>query len=379
LTVLLERRWPSPRLLEFLYWKIIGSYQLMGLREGLRQYGQQRSGGSPTTGGAVWRPAPAPGAPTGPGREPPDVSIVIVNYNTRELTAQCIDSILANRPQASFEIVVVDNASSDGSADWLEARYPHIRLVCSSRNLGVAGGNNLGIRAAQGHYVLLLNSDAFVLPGMIDRVVEFLDTHPEAAGVGGNLINADGTFQAGFVDFPSLWQEFLIVTRLGRLLRPWYPAHGPCPETRQVDWMSTAFMLFRREAIEQVGFVDERYFLYSDETDLQYRLKQAGWQIYYLPDLNTVHLGGRSSTSWRRRPMVYRGKLLFFCKHYGPLRTMALRLMFVAASGLKIPFWLLAYLLPGQRQRARQELASHRAILRLCLSPQEALWSYDPD
>ncbi len=308
----------------------------------------------------------------------PDVSIIIVNYNTRELTAQCIDSILAGRPQASFEIVVVDNASSDGSADWLEARYPHILLVRSSRNLGVAGGNNQGMRASRGRYVLLLNSDALVLPGAIDRAVEFLDTHPKAAGAGGNLLNPDGTFQAGCVDFPSLCQEFLIVTRLGQLLRPWYPAHGPCAEVREADWMSTAFMLFRREAVAQVGFVDERYFLYSDETDLQYRLKQAGWQIYYLPDLNTVHLGGRSSTSWRRRPMVYRGKLLFFCKHYGPLRTMLLRLMFAASSGLKIPFWLVVSVLPGQRQRARQELTSHRAILQMCLAPEKALWSYVP-
>ncbi len=308
----------------------------------------------------------------------PDVSIVIVNYNTRELTAQCIDSILADRPQASFEIVVVDNASSDGSADWLEARYPHILLVRSSRNLGFAGGNNLGISASHGRYILLLNSDALVLPGMIDRAVEFLDANPGVAGVGGNLINPDGTFQAGSVDFPHLLQEFLIITKLGQLLRPWYPAHGPCLEPCRVEWVSGASILLRREAVAHVGFMDERYFMYSDETDLQYRLKQAGWQIYYLPDLNTVHLGGRSSTSWRRRPMVYRGKLLFFCKHYGPLRTMLLRFMFAAASSLKIPFWLVVSVLPGRRQRARQELTSHRAILRLCLSPEKALWSYVP-
>lgn len=300
----------------------------------------------------------------------PDVSIVIVNYNTRQLTAQCMNSIVANEPKANLEIVVVDNASSDQSADWLEARYPHINLVRSSKNLGVAGGNNLGIRAGRGRYVLLLNSDTLVLPGMIDRVVEFLDAHPEVAGVGGNLINPDGTFQAGFVDFPSLSQEFLIVTRLGQLLRPWYPAHGPFPEPREVDWMSTAFMLFRQRAVAQVGFVDERYFMYSDETDLQYRLKQAGWKICYLPDLNTVHLGGRSSTPWRRRSMVYRGKLLFFYKHYGPLPTAILRLLFAIVSALKVPVWLIVSLLPGRRNRARHELASFLAILRMCLQPE---------
>jgi len=303
----------------------------------------------------------------------PDVTIAIVNYNTRQLTAQCLDSILTSQPKVGFEIVVVDNASSDDSADWLEAHYPHLRLVRSSRNLGVAGGNNLGIRASRGRYVLLLNSDTLVLPGTIDRAVKFLDTHPRVAGVGGNLINPDGTFQAGFVDFASLWQELLIVTKLGQLLRPWYPAHGPSPEPREVDWMSTAFMLFRQQAIAQVGFVDERYFMYSDETDLQYRLKQAGWKIYYLPGLNTIHLGGRSSASWKRRSMVYRGKLLFFYKHYGPLQTTILRFMFIAVSALKVPFWLVVCLLPGLRERARHELASHLEILRMCLQPGKAL------
>ena len=131
--------------------------------------------------------------------------------------------------------------------------------------------------------------------------------------------------------------------------------------------MSTAFMLFREEAVGQVGFIDERYFMYSDETDLQYRLKQAGWKIYYLPDLSTIHLGGRSSTPWKRRPMVYRGKLLFFCKHYGLLRTTILRFMFIAASALKVPFWLVLCLLSSREKRARYELASNLEIVRMCL------------
>ena len=299
----------------------------------------------------------------------PDVSIVIVNFNTRDVTAECIDAILAHRPEARYEIVVVDNASSDGSAEWLEARYPDIRLVRSATNLGWAGGNNLGFRAAHGRFVLLLNSDALVRPGAIDRLASFLDAHADVGGVGGNLLNPDGTFQAGPVGFPTLWQEFLIVTRLGQLLRPSYPARGPLPEPQEVDWMSGAFLFLRKKAVAQVGFVDERYFLYSDETDLQYRLKQAGWRIVYLPDVDAIHLGGRSSTPWARRQMVYRGKLLFFRKHRGRWRTAILRLLFAAASGSKLPFWLLVSLLPGRRQRARDELASHAGILRMCFQP----------
>lgn len=296
----------------------------------------------------------------------PDVTIVIVNFNTRELTARCIDSVLASQARASFEIVVVDNASVDGSADYLEMRYPCITLIRSLENRGVAGGNNLGIRAGQGRHVLLLNSDTLLLPGALDRAINFLDTHPCAGGAGGKLLNPDRTFQSCFVDFPSLWQVFLITTKIGQLVRPRYPSYGPCPQVREVDWISSAFMLFRREAIEQVGLVDEAYFLYCDETDLQYRLKQAGWKIYYLPDVETIHLGGGSASSWRRRRLVYRGYLLFFRKHRGALQTMVLRALFAAASGLKLPLWAAASLWPAWREQARRELFSHRDIVHMC-------------
>ncbi|MEM3555027.1 MAG: glycosyltransferase family 2 protein, partial [Candidatus Micrarchaeaceae archaeon] len=263
-----------------------------------------------------------------------------------------------------YEIILVDNASTDGSADRLAQRYPEVHLVRSPRNCGIAGGNNLGIRTSRGRYVLLLNNDTLVLPGTLERAVSYLEKHPEVAGVGGNLLNPDGSFQAGYVDFPSLWQEFLIVSKLGSLWRSYYPSHPPAAEEREVDWMSTAFMAFRRETLEQVGLVDEEYFIYSDETDLQYRLKQAGWKIVYLPDLRTIHFGGKSLNPWRRRHLVYRGKLLFFRKHYGPWRTAALRALFVAAGLLKMLIWAFLWLLPSCRSRARNELSSYARILR---------------
>lgn len=297
------------------------------------------------------------------------LSIVLVNYNQRDYTAQCLDSIHQIAPALDYEIILVDNASHDGSADELEARYPEVRLVRSPENRGIAGGNNLGIRAARGTYILLLNNDTLVHPGTLERAIAYLDDHPDVAGVGGNLLNADGSFQSGYVDFHTLGQEALIATKLGQLFRPYYPSHPPCDQVREVDWMSTAFMAFRRDALEQVGLVDEEYFIYSDETDLQYRLHQAGWKIVYLPDLQTIHFGGRSLNPWRRRHLVYRGKLLFFHKHYAPWRTLVLRLLYVAVSGAKLPIWALAWLVPPWRQRARNELDSNLKILRMSLSP----------
>ncbi len=300
---------------------------------------------------------------------PIDLSIVIVHYSGRKYTAQCLDSIRQVAPALAYEVILVDNASPEKDADWFEEHYPEVRLIRSPENRGIAGGNNLGIHASHGRYVLFLNNDTIVLPGMLERTVTFLEEHPDVAGVGGNLLNPDGSFQAGYVDFPSLWQELLIVSKLGSLFRPCYPSHPPAAEERDVDWMSTAFMAFRRQALEQVGLVDEEYFIYSDETDLQYRLKQAGRKIVYLPDLQTIHFGGKSLTPWRRRHLVYRGKLLFFQKHYGRWRTLLLRLLFAGVSGAKLLLWGLVWLLPPLRRRAGQELWSNGQILRLSCTP----------
>lgn len=297
----------------------------------------------------------------------PDISIVIVNYNTPHYTAQCLDSIAHHPPQASCEIVLVDNASSDGSADWLEEHYPQVKLIRNPKNGGIAGGNNLGIRASSSKYILLLNNDTFVLPGTIDQAIEFLETHPRAAGVGGNLLNDDGSFQSGYADFHTLGQIFLILTKLGQLFQPYYPSYPRGETIREVDWMSTAFMAFRKEALDAVGLADEAYFIYSDETDLQYRLKRQGWQIYYLPTLETIHFGGKSLTPWQRRRLVYRGYMLFFHRHFGVLQVCVLRMMLAAICLPKLPFWWFASLISKYQERAVQELDSNRAILRMCL------------
>jgi GT2 family glycosyltransferase len=298
----------------------------------------------------------------------PILSIVLVNFNQRDFTAQCLDSLRAAAPALDYEIILVDNASSDGSPEWLAERYPEARVIRSPRNGGIAGGNNLGIRASRGRYVLLLNNDTLVQPGSPEQAVSYLEAHPDVAGVGGNLLNADGSFQSGYLDFHSLRGVFLIVTKLGRLLRPYYPSHPPAGAVREVDWMSTAFMAFRHEALEQVGLMDEQFFIYSDETDLQYRLRQAGWKIVYLPALQTIHFGGGSLTPWRRRHLFYRGTLIFFRKHLGLWRTLALRLLLVSSSAVKALFWGAAWLSPRHRDRAECELGSNVRILALSLA-----------
>lgn len=298
----------------------------------------------------------------------PELSVVIVNYNTKEYTAQCIESLYQAPPEVAFEIVLVDNASTDDSVPWLEQRFPQVKLVRSARNGGIAGGNNLGIRNSAGSLILLLNNDTLVLPGSIDRCIEFLRAHPEAAGVGGELLNPDHTFQSGYSGFPTLWEQFLVVTRIGMLFRPYFPSRPPGRLPCPVDWMSTAFMLFRCQPLEQVDLVDEDFFIYCDETDLQYRLRQAGWQLYYLPEVKTIHFGGKSLNPWRRRKMVYRGYLLFFRKHYPRWKETLLRLLYLLVSCLKVPYWAGNLLLPSRRPLARHELQSNLEIIRISFS-----------
>ncbi|MBN2145983.1 MAG: glycosyltransferase family 2 protein [Anaerolineales bacterium] len=299
-----------------------------------------------------------------------DLSIGIVTYNGKALLAQCLESIAKASIAATYEIIVVDNASSDDTCAWLREVHPEVRLVENRENRGIAVGNNQCLQAAHGRYVLLLNNDTIVLPGALDRLVVFADAHAEAGAVGGKLINADGSFQASFYDFPNLWLEFLHATRLWALFDRHYPSRGENGEAEEVDWICSASLLVRRAAAEQVGGVDETYVMYSDETDLQFRMRQKGWKVYYLPEVETIHLGGQSASHWQRRKMIYRGKLLFFQKHYGPARTMAVRVVFALASALKVVLWGLAWLAPGLRERARNELGSNREILLLSLGVQ---------
>ena len=298
-----------------------------------------------------------------------DLSIVIVNFNTKDYTLQCIDSIHKDPPSVNYEIILIDNASSDGSAEFLERKYPGLSIIRSEKNVGIAGGNNLGIKAASGKFILLLNNDTIVIPRSIDRTVEFLEAIPEAGGVGGNLINADASFQSGYYNFPTLGRLFLITTKIGQLLHDYYPSNARADSIIEVDWMSTAFMTFRREALFGIGLVDEQYFIYSDESDLQLRMRKAGWKIYYLPDLETIHFGGRSLNPWKRRRLVYRGYLLFFTRHRGVFQTVLVRLMFTIICLLKLPFWMVNYMVPERRNLAGEEVRSNWSIIRMCLKP----------
>ena len=304
------------------------------------------------------------------GNQAPSVpvcSIVLVGWNNKAYLEPCLDSLYRADMHNSFDVVVVDNGSTDGSQEMLRARFPEVRIIQNQSNVGLARACNQGIEATNAPFILLLNNDTIVNREALDGMIDYMADRPDAGAVGGKLLNEDGSVQAEYSNFSSLSEEFLIATRIGELLWPGYPSHHPSRQVTTVGWLSSACLLLRRTALDNIGLLDESYFIYGDEADLQYRLVRNGWKVYYLPDATTLHFGGRSMDRWKRRRMVYRGKMLFYRKNYGALQEYLLRTMFGLLTMAKLGAWSLAWPVPRMQDRAVRELRSNLDVLRLCL------------
>ena len=203
---------------------------------------------------------------------PATTAVVLVCWNNRAYLEPCLDSLYGAGLRHPFEVVVVDNGSTDGSQEMLRQRFPHVQLVQNDSNVGLGRASNQGIDATTAPFVLLLNNDTIVNRAALDAMVDYMAATPDAGAVGGKLLNEDGSVQAEYSNFSTLREEFLIATRIGERLWPGYPSHHPSDEIRAVDWLSSACLLVRRSALAQVGLLDESYFIYGDEADLQYRL-----------------------------------------------------------------------------------------------------------
>lgn len=296
----------------------------------------------------------------------PDLSIVLVCWNNKNYLEPCLHSLYEGKLHSQFDVVIVDNGSTDGSQAMLRERFPAVQLIQNDYNVGLGKASNQGIEATCGRHVLLLNNDTLVNGPSFDAMVAFLDENPQVGAVGGKIFNADGTVQSCYNNFSTLLEEFLIATRLGELIAEGYPAIVKDDQVRSVGWISSACLMVRRTALDEIGLLDEAYFIYGDEADLQYRLKQAGWLVYYLPSATIIHFGGRSMNRWSRRKMVYRGKMLFYKKHYGPLRTAALRALLGGLSLSKLFWWRIAGAWPRWREQAHKEMRSNIDVVKLC-------------
>jgi N-acetylglucosaminyl-diphospho-decaprenol L-rhamnosyltransferase len=257
------------------------------------------------------------------------LSLIVLSWNTADLLADCLRSIPAGAAGLNYQVVVVDNASTDGSADMVARDFPDVQLIRSSENLGFARGNNLGIRAANPDtpYILLLNSDTLIKPGTLTALVHFMDTHPDAGAVSPRLLRPDGTPQPyAFGGDPTpmyLLRRAMKQLLLHRYLHDWAMDH-----LQSVDWVSGACLLVRRVAIEQVGLLDENMFMYFEDNDWCLRIRKAGWRVYYNPQVEIIHLGGQSlKKNPRARSAYYNSLVYFYTKHYGRFSQWLLRLM----------------------------------------------------
>ncbi len=250
------------------------------------------------------------------------LSIIIVNWNTRELLAQCLASIYANPPQGSFEVIVVDNGSTDDSLGMVCTAFPQAHIIRNGKNVGFARANNVGIEHSQGEYILLLNSDTLVLPGSLDALLSAAE-RPMVGVVGPKLLNPDGSFQASGNDFPTLLSEVLLLTGLARwIYGPSFPSYSAqtSSSSRGCDWIGGACLLARRAAVEQVGRLDTTYFMYVEEVDWCYRFRRAGWQVGYCAEAEIIHYGGASAsrTTQTQLQRLYASKAHFLARRYGP-------------------------------------------------------------
>jgi GT2 family glycosyltransferase len=255
-----------------------------------------------------------------------DLSVLIVSYNTRELTLACLSSLYAKTAGLRFEVIVVDNASEDGSADAIAERFPRVTLLRLSQNIGFARANNLAARHAIGDRLLLLNSDTVILDDALTRMVAFARAHPDAGIVGGRTLYGDGSLNAtSCFGQPTVWSAVCTATGLSRLfhrsrwLNPEALGDWPRDTVRQVGVVTGCFLLIDRPLWDELGGFDERFFMYSEDTDLCLRATRLGRPCMHNPDATIVHYGGKSEkTRADKMAKVLAARSQLFAKHRGP-------------------------------------------------------------
>ena len=246
------------------------------------------------------------------------LSVVIVSYNVRPFLTVCLDSVQQALEGIEGEVFVVDNHSDDDSVEVVACDYPWVHLINNRENLGFSKANNIAIRQAQGEYILLLNPDTVVSADTLRGVLAFMDEHPQAGGAGVKMHNADGTLAPE--SRRAIPTPFVAAKKMLGFSKRYYMSYLPWDEPAQIEVVSGAFMMLRSKAINQVGLLDEDFFMYGEDIDLSYRLLKGGWQNWYLP-YDIVHYKGQSTSKsdFRYVHVFYQAMLIFFRKHYNHL------------------------------------------------------------
>lgn len=297
-----------------------------------------------------------------------DVSIVIVTWNTREVLRDCLQSIYEQAGRIAFEIIVIDNASSDDTAGMIAREFPTVRLLCNGVNRGFAAANNQGIGMAKGRYILVLNPDTIILDSAIAKTVSFADKHPEAGIVGCHVLNSDGSLQRSCYSYHRVLTVLIHTFGLQRLF-PKSRFFGRQDMTwfdfktvREVEVIAGCFMLVRRKAMEDVGLMDEAYFMYTEETDWCWRMKSQGWKLLFFPDAEIIHLGGVSANqcSLEIQLEAIRSPLLFIKKTQGAVAQWTANLLLLVGTLLRFCWWTCS--MPFYRRSTAYTVSHKRAM-----------------
>jgi len=267
----------------------------------------------------------------------PDLTISIISADNLTLLLPCLRSVFASTHRLTLEVFVVDNASTDGTAEAVAAEFPQVKVIRNTRRLGFSTNNNLVLRQGQGRYLMLLNDDTVVLDGALDTLVAFMDDHPEAGAVGSYLLNPDRSLQAAFASFPHPVIEAILPATSWTLAKA-RRQRGPF----EVDSVCGAAMLVRREVLDQVGVLDTAFDpIYSEEVDWCYRIRQAGWKIYALPQSRVIHYGSVTMNQAvpRKYELLLSHKALFFRKHGGKTSAIIYRAILGLTTACKVAWW----------------------------------------
>lgn len=296
------------------------------------------------------------------------ISVVIVSWNVKRLLLECLRSLEAESGGHELEVFVVDNASTDGGPAEVLRAFPEVRVIQNTKNVGFAAANNQGLRLAGGEFVLLLNPDTLMLSGSLLALVEFLQAHPQIGAVGPLVLNPDGSLQHSCSPFPALQREAARLFHLPGVRSDGYYSMEAWNQNlpRPIDVLLGACILFRRTALDQVGMMDEGFFMYSEEVDLCWRLAKAGWQSYWVPGARIIHYGGQSTQQVAGEMFLrlYEGKLKFFRKHQGRLAAQLYKLILWITAVTRLTLYPLAWALrPQGRLKNRQLAVNYRQLI----------------
>ena len=265
-----------------------------------------------------------------------DLSIVIVSYNVRGLLKECLESIYRTTKYIQFEVYVVDNNSSDGTIQMIEREFPQVKLIANKDNIGFAKANNLAFQKSRGKYILMLNPDTVILQNSLYKIVNYFEQQPNIGAIGCKMLNSDRTLQPSCYNFPTLLEIFgmyFIGSRIFSGLKKF-----DYDKVQEVDFVRGAFLALNKQCLEEIGLLDEKLFMFGEETDLCYRMKQRGWKVIYIPDTVIIHHRGKSTEqisdnmySQRIRSIIY-----YFQKNRGKISTFLLRAIIFFGVGLRL-------------------------------------------